>query len=216
MFIITLILIWAKFRLISEYNMNTLLWIIISFVSGSIPFSFILGKIILHEDIRKYGDGNPRAVNAWKAGKAKIGLPALLLDFLKGVIPVMIAIRIVGITGWGAIAVSLAPVVGHAFSPFLGFKEGKAVAVTFGIWTGLTLWQGPTVIGAFLGISAQFKIADAWSVMISMLGLFIYLGFFYRIAGFDQTTFLVWIGNIAILAYKHRDEFQKGFRRKSA
>ncbi|HGJ64014.1 TPA: hypothetical protein ENS27_01350 [bacterium] len=195
--------------------MSTILWVLISFISGSIPFSFLLGKIILHTDIRKYGDGNPGAFNAWKAGKAKIGLPALLLDFLKGVIPVMIAVRVVGITGWGVIAVALAPIIGHAFSPFMKFHGGKAVAVTFGIWTALTLWQGPTIIGTFLGISSTLKIADAWSVIISMLGLLIFLIFYYSISGFDQFTFFIWTGNIMILAYKHRDEFKKGFRRKS-
>jgi len=195
--------------------METIIWVLISFVSGAIPFSFLLGKIFLHTDIRQYGDGNPGAFNAWKAGNAKIGFPALILDFLKGAIPVMIANFVVKINGLELVAVALAPIIGHAFSPFLKFRGGKAVASTFGIWTGLTLWQGPTIIGTFLGISSLFRIADAWSVMISMLGLFIYLAFYYSVSGYDQALFFIWLGNLLILAFKHRDDLKKGFKIKN-
>ena len=98
--------------------MHIALWTIIGFCSGSIPFSYWLGKIFLHTDIRQYGDGNPGAFNAWRAGKYKIGLPALILDYLKGAIPVGLAKNVFGISGFGLIPIALSPVFGHAFSPF--------------------------------------------------------------------------------------------------
>lgn len=192
--------------------METLLWTVIGFLLGSIPFSLLLGKLIIHKDIRQYDDNNSGAVSVWKAGGSKVGIFALILDYLKGVIPVGIAYFVYKIPDWGLVSVALAPVLGHAFSPFLKFRGGKAIATTFGIWTGMTLWQGPTMLGAFLGISFIFRISDAWSVMMSMLGLLIYLMFYFVFWGFDHALFFIWMGNIMILAWKHHKDLRKFIR----
>ena len=70
--------------------MNDIAWVILAYFAGSIPFSFILGKIFLASDIREVGDMNPGAANAWKAGGARVGVPALILDFSKGMLPVLL------------------------------------------------------------------------------------------------------------------------------
>ena len=191
--------------------MHIALWTIIGFCSGSIPFSYWLGKIFLHTDIRQYGDGNPGAFNAWRAGKYKIGLPALILDYLKGAIPVGLAKYIFGISSFELIPIALSPVLGHAFSPFLKFRGGKAVASTFGIWTGMTLWKGPTVLGIFLEISFLIQKIDAWSVIISMTCLFIYL----ILRQYDSFVLLIWVGNMLVLIWKHRRDLKQGIRFKT-
>ncbi len=106
-----------------------LLWTALGFLSGSLPFSVWLGKLLTRSDIRRYGDGNPGATNAWRAGGWQIGVPALLLDFLKRALPVGLARFWAGVDGWGLIPIALAPVLGHAFSPFLRFRGGKAIFV---------------------------------------------------------------------------------------
>lgn len=190
--------------------MYTFLWSLIGFLLGSIPFSLCLGKILINKDIRTYGDGNPGAINAWKAGGYKIGIFALWLDFLKGAIPVGIAHFIFGIVGGKLILVSLSPILGHAFSPFLRFHGGKSIAVTFGIWTGLTLWAGPTILGAALGIFYLLKIADAWSVIFSMLVLVSYL----LTKQNDVFILVIWLCNLVILIYKHRNELRGKIRKR--
>ncbi|KPK05115.1 MAG: hypothetical protein AMJ56_16395, partial [Anaerolineae bacterium SG8_19] len=65
-----------------------LIWIALAFLCGSLPLSVWLGRLVLGIDIRQFGDGNPGAANVWRAGGAKWGLTAVLLDFLKGAIPV--------------------------------------------------------------------------------------------------------------------------------
>ena len=122
-------------------------WAVIGFLSGSVPFAYWITLLLARADVRLYGDGNPGAVNAWKAGGWKCGVPALLLDFAKAAAPVHMAAVYVGLGSWSLIPAALAPVVGHAFSPFLRFRGGKAVAATFGIWAGLTLWEVPIVLG---------------------------------------------------------------------
>ena len=119
--------------------MTTFVWFIIGFGCGALPFSVWVGRLALRTDIRSYGDHNPGATNVIRAGGWQWGALALLLDYFKGAIPVGVAHFFMGLEGMALAIVALAPVLGHAYSPFLGFRGGKAVAATFGIWTGLTL-----------------------------------------------------------------------------
>ena len=182
--------------------MTIMFWTLVGFLSGSVPYSLLLGRWLAHADIRRYGDGNPGASNAAKAGGWRVAAPALLLDYLKGAVPVGLAHLHAGLTGWGLLPVALAPVLGHAFSPWLRFRGGKAVTVTFGIWTGLTLWEGPTVLGAAVGLFSPILANDAWAVILGMLGLGAYL--MLRIP--EGATLATWGGNLLILAWTHRAE----------
>lgn len=188
--------------------MLKVLWTLVGFLLGSMPFSYWSGRLFLHTDIRQYGDGNPGAINAWRAGKYRVGIPALILDYSKGIIPPLLAIHLFEFVGWELIPIALTPVLGHAFSPFLRFRGGKAVATTFGIWTGLTLWEGPTIFGISLGLTFLIQRIDAWSVIISMIILFAYLVFRH----YETYIYLIWLGNMLILIWTHRRELRKGIR----
>jgi glycerol-3-phosphate acyltransferase PlsY len=185
-----------------------LFWTVLGFVSGAIPFSLWLGYLLVGTDIRRYGDGNPGALNAWRAGGWRVGVPAMLLDFLKGAVPVGLAHFSFGVSGWGLVAVALAPVLGHAFSPFLRFRGGKALAATFGIWAGLTLWEGPTLLGLFSGAFFLPQTADAWSSILGMLCFLAYL----LLRQADSTTLVIWVGNMLILVLKQRHDLRQPIR----
>lgn len=179
------------------------------FLLGSIPFSVWLGRLTLQDDIRRYGDDrNPGAANAWRAGKWKLGIPVLLLDFCKGALPVGIGHYVLGITGWWLVPVALAPVFGHVFSPFLNFQGGKGLAVTFGMWTGLTLAEGPLVLGGILGILIFFLASNAWALIIGMLLFLIFL----ILRGFSMNIVVIWFGNMLLLSWKHRHELNQPLR----
>ena len=184
--------------------MVVLLWAGFGFLLGAIPFSFWLGRQILDTDIRRYGDGNPGAINAWRAGSWPVGVPAMVLDYMKAAIPVGIANFTIGISSWGLVAVALAPVIGHAFSPFLGFRGGKAVSATFGMWTGLTLWEGPTVLGILLALFFLLQSIDAWAVILGMLAFLAYI----LVRHPDGVTLTIWAGNMLVVTWKHRRDLQ--------
>ncbi|MGQ9586277.1 MAG: glycerol-3-phosphate acyltransferase [Anaerolineae bacterium] len=182
------------------------LWTVVGFAAGSLPFSLWVGRLLAGRDIRGYGDGNPGAANAWRAGGWRAGLPALLLDYLKGAVPTGLAHFHTGLGGWELLPVALAPVVGHAFSPFLRFRGGKAVAATFGAWTGLTLGEVPIILGLLLGLFLLVQDADAWTVVCGMLGLGLYL------AGVRHTPaplLAVWAGHMAVLVWKHAADLRR-------
>ena len=130
--------------------MQVLTWTAIGYLAGSIPFSVLIGRLAGAGDIRLHGDGNPGAFNVLRAAGVRWFVVATLLDGFKGAIPVGYAFFSLGIEGAGLIPVAISPVAGHAFSPWLRFRGGKAVAVTFGIWAGLTGPVGPVIFGIAL------------------------------------------------------------------
>ena len=98
---------------------------ILAFFLGSLPFSIWIGRVTTEKDIRKYGDHNPGATNVLRAGSRGGFLLAMILDICKGAVPVGLAYQQWGIQDWRIVPITLAPVAGHAFSPFLGGKGGK-------------------------------------------------------------------------------------------
>jgi glycerol-3-phosphate acyltransferase PlsY len=181
------------------------LWALIAFISGSLPLSVWLGKIALGVDIRNYGDGNPGAANVWRAGGRWWGLVAILLDGFKGLIPVAIANFALGIQGWWLAVIALAPVAGHTFSPFLGFHGGKALSTTFGVWCGLTLWLGPSVLGISFALGLAVLVTPGWSVLFGMLILLVVL----LVTGSDPVLLAVWSGNFLLLIWRHLSDLKQ-------
>ncbi len=178
--------------------MDALVWALIGFALGSIPFSVILGRLLLRKDIRQYGDGNPGGTNVARASGSKLlGALAivLVLDMAKGALPVSLAHYVFGVDGWALVPVMLAPILGHAYSPFLRFKGGKAIAVTFGVWTALTVPFGPFVM--------------ALSLLALNAALLVLLAFLGVIGLVSPPVLAAWAGTAAILALKHRDDLAR-------
>ena len=139
----------------------TLIFIIVAFIAGSLPFSVWLGRSVLKQDITCYGDANPGATNVMRAGSKKLGILALVLDTLKALIPVAAAYYWAGVQDWRIIPIAVAPIAGHAFSPFLHWRGGKAVATTLGTWMALTIWEGPAIGGFLLWFSRGWSAPTA-------------------------------------------------------
>lgn len=123
------------------------LWLVLGYVCGALPFSVWLGKWLYQVDPRGQADRNPGAANAFRAAGWRLGVAVLLLDFLKACVPVAIATWVLRFPGDQLFWVALMPTVGHAFSIFLRFRGGRALAVMFGVWTALTLYQAPLIMG---------------------------------------------------------------------
>ncbi len=175
------------------------LWVSVAFLSGSIPFALLVGRWVLGVDIRRYGDGNPGAFNVFRAGGRLSGLVAGLLDVAKGLLPVFWAERHLPPSAWPWVA--WAAVAGHAFSPWLRFRGGKAIAVSLGVWLAL-LPHTP----AFWALAAAFLFwlalvrSHPWVVALAFLSLGAWL---YMQQGPVWLRFL-WGGNAGIVLWKHR------------
>jgi glycerol-3-phosphate acyltransferase PlsY len=187
--------------------MDIVLWTLIAFLSGSIPFSVIVGRLAADVDVRQYGDHNPGATNVLRATGWGWGALAGTLDTLKGAVPVGIAWFMLGIHGWGIVPIALAPLLGHAYSPWLGFRGGKAVATSFGVWTGLTLGAGPIMLGILLSLTFAVVIVAGWAVVLTMFGFggFVWLQY----GAFQPELMAIWLVNLALLAWKYRADLRQ-------
>jgi acyl phosphate:glycerol-3-phosphate acyltransferase len=175
-------------------------WIVAGYLSGSIPFSVIIGKLFVKKDIRTVGDGNPGGANVLKAGGPKVGIPAILLDMFKGFLPVYLAQKY-GVGSWSLIPVCLAPILGHAFSIFLRFRGGKALGTTAGVWVGLIgLWAFP-LYAIFALPAVLLQSQDAWSANAGMLG-----GLGYAILFGEPWTVVLALLNTGLIAWTHRHD----------
>lgn len=111
--------------------LQVLLWCAGAFLLGSIPFGLILVKLAGKGDVRAHGSGNIGATNVSRVGGKGLGLVTLLLDAAKGFAPVALA-QAQGLPVDLCAAIALCAVVGHVFTPWLGFKGGKGVATAVG------------------------------------------------------------------------------------
>jgi glycerol-3-phosphate acyltransferase PlsY len=196
-----------------------ILWTAISFLSGSLMFSYWLG-LIAHHNLKAIGDTNPGGLNLWKAAGYPYGLSGIILDVLKGYVPVALLVNTGTVTGYEVVLIAAAPVLGHAFSPFLKGRGGKAIAVTFGVWSALTGFAASlayAVILALLLTTARWinkgkpttSEADGFQVVFGMLLLFVYL--FER--NYSNAILSFWFGNFLLLVYTHRQELRTFFQR---
>lgn len=114
---------------------------IISYFIGSIPFGFLIAKIVKGVDIRQLGSGNPGATNVSRVLGRPYGILVFILDMLKGFLPVFIFDRLFAGHGHNIplILCGVSVICGHTFPVFLGFKGGKAAATGCGVF----LWLAP-------------------------------------------------------------------------
>jgi glycerol-3-phosphate acyltransferase PlsY len=174
-------------------------WTVLGFVLGSIPFALLIGHIALNMDIRSVGDGNPGAGNVWRAGGWRVGMLAVAMDFMKGAVPVYVAHFQVGIESWALFPVAFAPILGHAISPFLGFRGGKAVSASFGVWVGVMGLQGFLGLGIAIGIFYLFLESDSWPMIFGTGAFLLYL----LLVSATGAILLLAIANLAVFTWKH-------------
>ena len=176
-----------------------------AFLCGSLPFSVWVGRLFLRRDVRLYGDGNPGAANAFRTGNRLVGLVALLLDVSKAAVPVGLAYFNLGLRGLPMFFIAVAPLLGHVFSPFLGFRGGKGLSTALGIWIGLTVWKASlaAVLGAVVGIA--FLTPPGWAVMLALAGL---LGVLLAWLP-DPLLLAVLAVQILLLAWTHRRDLRQ-------
>jgi glycerol-3-phosphate acyltransferase PlsY len=189
---------------------TTIIFAAISYLAGSVPFSLLLTKL-LGKDIRRFGEGNPGVANAFRAGGMLIGIPALILDSFKGLIPVLIFTE--HTSSWQTVVISIAPVLGHAFSPFLSFKGGKAITTSFGIWTGLTVWQAPTVMGLGAIIAATLLRKSSEIAKSSLL--FLALGVYLLLTDKGAELWALFAANVLVVMFKQLQYAQEERRART-
>ena len=186
-------------------GMTALLFVGLGFAAGAIPFGVIVARTI-GVDIRAHGSGNIGATNVARVIGVGPGLIVLVLDAAKGALPVALArghagdLRIVLATGAAAI-------LGHCFSPVLGFRGGKGVATAFGVFLVLTPALSATAVLVFAAVLAVTRVPALGSLA----------GVAWLAAALawqrDLATATLAAGTTLLLLYTHRSNLAKLRRR---
>ncbi|ERT70020.1 glycerol-3-phosphate 1-O-acyltransferase PlsY [Cetobacterium somerae] len=185
-----------------------LIFAVIAYIFGSLPCGVWLGKGVKNIDIREYGSKNSGATNAYRILGPKYGIMVLILDALKGYIPLYIA-SLFDIGGIYIILLGLVAILGHTFSFFLQFKGGKGVATSLGVF----LFLMPKVVGVlvlvFILVVGISKYISLGSVICA--GLLPILAYFMPVRDDATRLPLVVISLIVgiFVIYKHKANIQR-------
>jgi glycerol-3-phosphate acyltransferase PlsY len=182
-----------------EMQLGALLLAIGAFWLGACPFSVWIGRWLLGKDIRAYGDGNPGAANVFRAGGRKAGILAVVLDITKGMPFVIIAYSLLELPDFMVLAVGLSAILGHAFSPMLRFRGGKAIGVTMGVLIILPQHYLIVAFMAFMLLGYLLIEIDAWVVMLGVTGSLVYVA----VTKGSSWELLFMLCVLAVLATKH-------------
>jgi glycerol-3-phosphate acyltransferase PlsY len=137
---------------------------VIAYLIGSVPFGVVVTRLGGAGDVRAIGSGNIGATNVLRTGRKGLALATLVLDLLKGVLPVWLAQRYLGSDM--AVVAGLGAVVGHCFPIWLRFKGGKGVATAAGVVIVLT----PVVAAIAIAIFVLAVFATRYVSLGSILG----------------------------------------------
>ena len=189
---------------------DTLIWTFIGFISGSVPWSLICVRTLSGQDVRRIGDGNPGATNAWISSGWMVGSISMLLDVFKAAVPVWIFTNQFSDTSYpehflSVTVVAISPIIGHAYAPLLRFRGGKALAPSWGSWIALTSGMAFPVAVLILGVMHLMQKNHAITVTTCLIG-------FIVIFSIIDTQALIIFGilNLLLVIFKHRSEYQHG------
>lgn len=112
-------------------------WILVAYLVGATPTSYLAGRLARGIDLRTQGSKNLGATNVYRVLGWRWALPVALVDILKGFLPVALLARWAHGPAWLSVTLGGAAVVGHVFSPYVGFRGGKGVATAAGMFLAL-------------------------------------------------------------------------------
>ncbi len=138
------------------------------YLAGSIPFGFVLARLLLGVDVRTVGSGNIGGTNVARAGGKALGVTVIVLDAAKAIVPILVARRLLGDAPHGelwVVLVAVAAFVGHLFPVWLGFKGGKGVATALGIFAVLAPWAALAGVVAYVLVYAATRISSVGSLV---------------------------------------------------
>jgi glycerol-3-phosphate acyltransferase PlsY len=196
--------------------MLLILFLVIAFCLGSIPFSFIIGKRVKGIDLREYGSGNLGATNVFRTLGPWWGGLCLFLDMAKGAAAVGLMTWLVSSWPEGQVTpfhitpdlfrifAGVVASLGHTFSPFVNFHGGKGVATTAGAFAVLEPLAILVTLVAFLSVFLSTKIVSVASIAAAAILPWAVIFFEWR--SLDTSKTLIWFTFIICgwVIFKHR------------
>jgi glycerol-3-phosphate acyltransferase PlsY len=185
---------------------------LLAYLLGSLSFAVIVSKLMGLSDPRSYGSKNPGATNVLRSGSKPAAVATLLLDGLKGWLPVVLVKWFGADYGLGdgtVAAVGFAAFLGHLYPVFFQFKGGKGVATAAGVLLGVSWILGLATLATWV-IIAFFSRYSSLASLVSAAFAPLYYLFGDREAWYvDKAILVVMFAISALLVYRHRENISK-------
>ncbi len=181
--------------------------VLAAYLVGSLSFAVIVSRAMGLSDPRTYGSKNPGATNVLRSGSKPAAIVTLVLDALKGYLPVMLAAMFAKRLGWGEATVAmvgLAAFVGHLWPVFFKFRGGKGVATAAGVLFGINPWLGLATLATFVIIVFFFRYVSLASIVAAAFAPFYQM----LIWGSGPTLFAVGVMGL-LLAWRHAENLRR-------
>jgi len=181
------------------------------YLLGSIPTGLLLTRLFSSVDPRKKGSKNIGATNIFRTAGKTLGILTLIGDMLKGMIPIVIAMKW-GLTDqWGfsghvwIAIVGMSPILGHIFPIFLGFKGGKGVATALGVYLPISFTSVLIECFIFIGIVWKWRYISLGSISCATT-IPILIAYF---RSDSQAYFIMSVIIAALILYRHQSNIAK-------
>ncbi len=184
--------------------MTTVIIVICAYLIGAIPSGVVLTRLAGAEDVRSAGSGNIGATNVYRVAGKRLGILTLIMDMLKGLLPLL------ALSAWwrcGDATVALAALalfVGHCYPVYLRFKGGKGVATALGIFLVLVPWAVLVAVAVFAAVVWKWRYVSAGSIAAALVIALLVLG--------SGATVAVKLATLAIAAgaiYRHKENIRR-------
>jgi glycerol-3-phosphate acyltransferase PlsY len=189
---------------------SPVLWCLGAFLCGSIPFGLLLVKLSGKGDVRAHGSGNIGATNVSRVGGKALGVVTLLLDILKGFLPVFVAKKL-GVSSDLLALMALAAVLGHVFTPWLKFQGGKGVATALGVILATQAQWILLPLGSFVFVLWLTRHVSLGSILAAAMvpAQLLLLSWVPGAAAVSFTAILPWLALVVLVIWKHRENIRR-------
>lgn len=195
-----------------SFHLPSVVAIVLSYLVGSLSFAVIVSKFLGMADPRSYGSGNPGATNVLRSGNKKAALATLLLDALKGWLPVFVVRQVgadLGMEPGIAAVAGLAAFLGHLYPVFFGFRGGKGVATAAGALLGIAWLLGLATGVTWLLIAVFFRYSSLASIVAAFFAPAYYLLGGNIVWPLDRTVLVALIVISLLLIWRHRENIRR-------
>ena len=184
--------------------------VVASYLIGSLSFAVIVSRMMGLQDPRTYGSQNPGATNVLRSGSKAAAVLTLLLDAVKGWLPVFVVQRLPGMEHDAVVAVcALAAFAGHVWPVFFRFKGGKGVATAAGVLFGLEIWLGLGTMATWLIVAYFSRYSSLAAVAAALFAPAFYL-LGAKVVWSGAPVIVLAIGAMsAVLLYRHKDNIAR-------
>ena len=186
--------------------------VLAAYLLGSLSFAVIVTRAMGLSDPRTYGSKNPGATNVLRSGSKAAAVITLLLDAIKGWLPVVL-VRWFGEPyglGEGAVAMAgLAAFLGHLWPVFFRFEGGKGVATALGVLVGISPWLGLFTALTWLVVAAVSRYSSLASLSAALLAPLVYVLAGGMLWFTDRVTVVAIIAMSALLAWRHKENISR-------